>query len=118
MPIRPVILSGGSGTRMWPVSRRRYPKQFADLYGDKSLFARTLDLVSDRRIFTAPIIVANVEHKFLILDILDHNKIKDAIILLEPVGRNTGAAAIVAAVADSDKEQTSAHLGSVPNNFT
>ena len=59
MTIRPVILSGGSGTRMWPVSRSRFPKQFADLYGEISLFARTLALVEDRSVFGAPIIVAN-----------------------------------------------------------
>jgi mannose-1-phosphate guanylyltransferase / mannose-6-phosphate isomerase len=103
MNIRPVILSGGSGTRMWPVSRAKFPKQFAELYGDISLFARTLQLIADRKRFEAPIIVANQDHKFLILDMLARLKINDATILLEPVGRNTGAAAIVAAIAEREK---------------
>ena len=110
MTIRPVILSGGSGTRMWPVSRSRFPKQFADLYGEISLFARTLALVEDRSVFGAPIIVANKDHKFLILDVLSKLNIKDATILLEPVGRNTAAAAIVAALVDRDVKAETYHL--------
>jgi mannose-1-phosphate guanylyltransferase/mannose-6-phosphate isomerase len=104
MKVRPVILSGGAGTRLWPVSRARFPKQFADLYGDMCLFARALELVADRSMFEAPIIVANKEHKFLILDVLARSKITDATVLLEPEGRNTGAAAIVTALAERDQD--------------
>ena len=110
MTIRPIILSGGVGSRMWPVSRARFPKQFADLYGDICFFARSLELVADRSLFEAPIIVANKDHKFLILDVLSRMNIKDATILLEPTGRNTGAAAVVAALVDAEREQGVFHL--------
>ena len=101
MTIRPIILSGGVGSRLWPVSRARFPKQFADLYGDMCFFARSLELVADRTRFAAPFVVANKDHKFLILDMLSRLGIKDATILLEPMGRNTGAAAIASITADT-----------------
>lgn len=104
MKIRPVILSGGSGTRLWPISRRCFPKQFAPLVGDESLFAAALRTTLDRELFAPPIIVANVEHKFLILDALQAVGVDDARILLEPEGRNTGAAAITAALTDSSED--------------
>jgi mannose-1-phosphate guanylyltransferase/mannose-6-phosphate isomerase len=96
--IRPVILSGGSGTRLWPVSRKRYPKQFAPLIGDESLFTATLRPTKDREYFAAPMIVGNMEHRFLMRDVLDHLEIKDACIFLEPLGRNTAVAALIAAL--------------------
>ena len=102
--IRPVILSGGVGARLWPISRPEYPKQFAPLINDMSLFAETLKRVSERSIYAAPIIVGNKEHKFLILDALDRVGINDAIILLEPVSRNTGAAAISSAIYDIEAD--------------
>lgn len=104
MKIRPVILSGGSGTRLWPISRRCFPKQFANLVGEESLFIAALRATQDRMLFEAPLIVGNVDHKFLILDALQTLGIIDAKILLEPTGRNTGAAAIVAALSDEDGE--------------
>lgn len=100
MKIRPVILSGGSGTRLWPISRRCFPKQFAHLTGGESFFVKALRLTNNRSRFEAPIIVGNAEHKFLILDALHAVGIKDANILLEPAGRNTAAAAITAAFFD------------------
>jgi len=101
--IRPVILSGGSGTRLWPVSRGHYPKQFAPLIHDKSLFETTLERVSNRAYYGAPIIVCNSEHKFFVLDTLDNLGITDATVLLEPVGRNTATAALVAALFDTSE---------------
>jgi mannose-1-phosphate guanylyltransferase/mannose-6-phosphate isomerase len=98
MKIRPIILSGGSGTRLWPLSRRSFPKQFAPLVGDESLFAAVLRLTRDRSLFEAPLVVGNRDHKFLILDALDSAGIKDARILLEPEGRNTAPAVITAAL--------------------
>ena len=110
MKIRPVILSGGAGTRLWPVSRQRQPKQFVPLLGEECLFSVTLRSVSDRAVFGAPMIVGNVEHKFLILDVLERLNIKDAIIVLEPMGRNTAAAAIIAALADEEADEDLLHL--------
>lgn len=63
--IYPVILSGGSGTRLWPLSRLSFPKQFLDLFGTTTLFQRTCARVSDDQ-FSAPIILSNMEHRFII----------------------------------------------------
>lgn len=104
LKIRPILLSGGSGTRLWPVSRRQYPKQFAPLLGEESLFATTLQRMGDRSRYTPPVIIANTEHKFFILEALEHLRITDAIVLLEPQGRNTAAAAIIAALHEQDKD--------------
>lgn len=109
-PIRPVILSGGAGTRLWPVSRLQHPKQFVPLIGDQTLFANTLKRVSDRSVYASPIIVGNAEHKFFIIEALEQLGIKDAAILLEPVGRNTAAAAIIAALHAQDSQSDALHL--------
>lgn len=100
--IRPVILSGGSGTRLWPISRQQFPKQFADLLGEDTLFEATLKRVSDKSRYAAPIIVSNAAHKFFILEALQRMGIEGATLLLEPAGRNTAAAAIVAALQEKD----------------
>jgi len=102
MKIRPIILSGGSGTRLWPVSRTKAPKQFVPLLGKENLFAATVRSISDRSLFAAPMIVGNIEHKFLIHDALEETKTQAAAVILEPVGRNTAAAALVAALAEKD----------------
>lgn len=98
--VRPVILSGGSGTRLWPVSRKLFPKQFAKLLGAETLFAETLRRVADGTRFLPPIVVGNVDHRFLMLDSLARLGIRDAKVLLEPVGKNTAAAALIAALAE------------------
>jgi mannose-1-phosphate guanylyltransferase/mannose-6-phosphate isomerase len=104
MKIRPIILSGGSGTRLWPVSRAKAPKQFVPLLGDENLFAATLRSVSDADLFAAPMVVGNEEHRFLINDALESAKIEDATVILEPMGRNTAAAALIAALVETDPE--------------
>jgi len=104
MNIKPVILCGGSGTRLWPLSRESFPKQFVPLIDGQSLLAFTIDRVKS---LGSPICVANEEHRFFVQELLkevsDH---LDASILLEPVGRNTAAAmacaALMPGVADSD----------------
>lgn len=108
--IRPVILSGGSGTRLWPVSRLQFPKQFVHLMGDETLFEATLSRVSDNTRYAAPIIVCNKEHKFFVLDALGHADVAEATVLLEPMGRNTAAAAIVAALMDEKADSPTLHL--------
>ena len=104
MKIRPVILSGGSGTRLWPVSRAKAPKQFVPLIGDENLFAATVRSIADKGIFATPMIVGNNEHKFLIHDALDEAKISGATVLLEPLGRNTAPAIIAAALAEKESD--------------
>ena len=64
--IHPVILSGGSGTRLWPMSRALYPKQLLSLLGRESLLQQTVRRVADVKRFVAPLIVANEEHRFII----------------------------------------------------
>jgi mannose-1-phosphate guanylyltransferase / mannose-6-phosphate isomerase len=93
--IVPVILSGGSGTRLWPVSRKSFPKQFWPLISEQSLLAETA-LRAHTPAFTAPIVVANQEHRFVVAEQLRNAGIKGAQILLEPTGRNS-APAITAA---------------------
>ncbi len=103
--IVPVILSGGSGTRLWPVSRKSFPKQFWPLISEQSLLAETA-LRAHSSAFTAPIVVANQEHRFVVAEQLRNAGIKGAQILLEPAGRNSApaiaAAALLAAETNAD----------------
>lgn len=98
MQIVPVILSGGQGTRLWPMSRAARPKQFLPLTGPLSLYQQTLERVSDSARYTAPVIVTNAEYRFLVAEQAQDLGITPAAVLLEPIARNT-AAAIAAAAA-------------------
>ena len=93
----PVLLSGGSGTRLWPLSREAYPKQFLPLLGELSLLQRTW-LRLDGLPCAAPLIVANEEHRFMVAEQLQRIGATPAAIILEPVGRNTAPAIAVAAL--------------------
>jgi mannose-1-phosphate guanylyltransferase/mannose-6-phosphate isomerase len=93
--IQPVILSGGAGTRLWPLSRRNFPKQFLPLIEEKSLLQMTLERVS--RLDVNPVVVASEDHRFLIADTL-HSAGLSGDVILEPVGRNTSAAMALAAL--------------------
>ena len=95
--IHPVILSGGSGTRLWPMSRSLYPKQLLSLFGEGSLLQQSAARVAGRG-FAAPLVVANEEHRFIIAEQLRESGIAPRALLLEPVGRNTAPAAAVAAL--------------------
>jgi mannose-1-phosphate guanylyltransferase/mannose-6-phosphate isomerase len=93
----PVILSGGSGSRLWPISRESFPKQLWPLISDQSLLQQT----AQRGIgpgFAAPVVVCNQEHRFLVAEQLRDAGIADARIVLEPVGRNSAPAIAAAAV--------------------
>ncbi len=95
----PVILSGGSGTRLWPVSRKLYPKQFIPLRNNRSLFQDTVTRVTSLGAgIQAPIIVCNDEHRFMAAEQLRQQGVEDADIVLEPVGRNTAPAIGLAAL--------------------
>lgn len=91
----PVVMCGGSGTRLWPLSRQALPKQFVPLVGGKSLLQLTLERA--RLLGPKTTIVASDEHRFLVQESVAHAQIQ-ASILLEPVGRNTTAAMAVAAL--------------------
>lgn len=97
MNILPVILSGGSGTRLWPVSREAYPKQFLPLVGESTMLQATWQRIAP--IATAqPIIVANQEHRFMVAEQLLEVGAKPQAIILEPIGRNTAPAIAIAAL--------------------
>ena len=95
--IIPVILSGGVGSRLWPLSRELYPKQLHALVTEKSLLQETASRVSGER-FSEPAIICNNEHRFIVAEHLRDCGIKPSAILLEPVGRNTAPAAAIAAL--------------------
>ncbi|MFV3332098.1 mannose-1-phosphate guanylyltransferase/mannose-6-phosphate isomerase [Pseudomonas sp. NY15437] len=93
----PVILSGGSGSRLWPLSRKQYPKQFLALTGEHTLFQQTLE----RLVFEGmepPVVVSNQEHRFIVQEQLEALNLKTQSILLEPFGRNTAPAVAIAAM--------------------
>lgn len=95
----PVILSGGSGTRLWPLSRELYPKQLLPLVGKGTMLQETLARLAGVENVGAPIVVCNEQHRFLVAEQLREAGIQNAAILLEPVGRNTAPAITVAAMA-------------------
>lgn len=94
----PIILSGGVGSRLWPLSREHYPKQLLSLIGPRTLLQNTLLRLHGLE-YSDPIVVCNEHHRFLIAEQLRHIKIAPKHIILEPIGRNTAPAAAVAAMA-------------------
>ena len=110
--LQPVILSGGSGTRLWPLSRRAYPKQFLALIDDSSLLQSTaarLDSLGNAASVQAPLIVCNEVHRFLVAEQLRASGHAAGNIILEPVGRNTAPALTLAAL-DVAEEIGRAHV--------
>jgi mannose-1-phosphate guanylyltransferase/mannose-6-phosphate isomerase len=105
--IKPVILCGGSGTRLWPLSRESFPKQFVPLINGKSLLDLTIARVKD---LGSPVCITNEEHRFFVRDALNQRIVKSGAlnpsIILEPAGRNTAAAmagaALIPSIAPSD----------------
>lgn len=95
--ITPVILSGGEGARLWPLSRQLRPKQFLPLSSDRSLFADTLGRIK-RRAFAEPVVVCNENHRFIVAEELRVDGMSCRSIISEPVARNTAAAIAAAAV--------------------
>jgi len=103
MQITPVILSGGSGVRLWPLSRKEYPKQYLSLAGDNTMLQETILRLNGLDNLVDPIIICNASHRFLVADQCQQIGIKNSTILLEPVARNT-APAIAAAALQSVKD--------------
>lgn len=92
----PVIMSGGSGTRLWPLSRKLYPKQFLPLSGELSMFQETFSRLSGLGL-EEPLIICNEEHRFIAAEQMRQLDVAECDIILEPVGRNTAPAIAVAA---------------------
>ena len=110
----PVILSGGSGTRLWPLSREAYPKQFLALAGEQTMLQATWQRVAPIA-GRAPLVVANEEHRFVAAEQLQQLGVQPQAILLEPVGRNTAPAIAVAAL-EATREGDDALLLVLPSD--
>ncbi len=103
-PVFPVILSGGSGIRLWPLSRRAYPKQLLPLVGEETLLQATAVRVREGDSFERPLILCNDAHRFIIAEQLRAKDITPLAIALEPVARNTAPAITAAALIISEQE--------------
>lgn len=95
--ILPVIMAGGTGSRLWPLSRQLNPKQFLKLCGESTLLQQTLSRL-DGLHTSAPSIICNEDHRFMVAEQLRQLSVKNASILLEPIGRNTAPAIALAAL--------------------
>ncbi len=102
--IHPVILSGGSGTRLWPLSRAALPKQLLPLVSERSMLQDTLLRLSGLPDAGAPMVVCNNEHRFLVAEQMLEIGVEKPVLLLEPVGRNTAPAVAIAALALMEHE--------------
>src|SRR5437879_2826292 len=98
MKIHPVILCGGTGTRLWPLSRRLLPKQFLPLVTGRTLLQDTILRIAELPESEQPIVISNNEHRFLVAEQVNELGIRPAVQILEPAGRNTAPAVAVAAL--------------------
>ena len=96
LSISPVIMCGGSGTRLWPLSRAQFPKQFLPLVSETSMLQDTMARLPENH--QAPVFICNEDHRFLVAEQVKQVKCNDATILLEPEGRNTAPAVALAAL--------------------
>lgn len=96
--IVPVILAGGSGTRLWPLSRKLYPKQLLPLVDERTLVQNTIERLQGLDGIAEPIVICNEDHRFIIAEQMRAMGVSPAAIVLEPAGRNTAPAVAVAAM--------------------
>jgi mannose-1-phosphate guanylyltransferase len=101
--IIPVIMAGGKGTRLWPLSRATAPKQFIQFVGDRTLFQATLARVSDPAVYEPPMVITNDDFRFLAAEQAREAGVAPSAMLLEPVARNTAAAVAAAAAFVAEK---------------
>ena len=104
MTLHPVVLAGGSGTRLWPLSREAHPKQFLRLMGEHSLFQDTVRRLDGIEEVAPPLVLCNEEHRFLVAEHLRQLGKEALAIALEPVGRNTAPALTLAALMLLDED--------------
>jgi mannose-1-phosphate guanylyltransferase/mannose-6-phosphate isomerase len=107
--IHPILLCGGSGTRLWPLSRKSYPKQFATLMGEESLFQASAQRLSGDG-FAAPVVLTGDPFRFIVTEQLAQAEMAPAGILIEPEGRNTAPAVLAAALWQAEKDPQSLML--------
>lgn len=103
--IVPVILAGGSGTRLWPLSRELYPKQLIDIYDENTMVQNTVLRLEGIDNITSPIVVCNESHRFMTAEQLRKIEVDAQAIILEPMGRNTAPAIALAALKAMENEQ-------------
>ena len=102
--IVPVIMCGGAGTRLWPISRESMPKQFVPLVGQETTFQQVLARISDRDLFARPIIITSADFRFVVAEQLRERNV-EADIVLEPMRRDSGPAVAVAAVLAMERDR-------------
>lgn len=115
--IVPVILAGGKGTRLWPMSRAQRPKQFLALTGDLSLFQLTLKRLDDPTRYDKPVVVTNSEYRFLVAEQAQEAGIELEAVVLEPIARNTAAAIAAAALIASREGPRLVHVLASDHNI-
>ena len=105
--ITPVILAGGSGTRLWPLSRKSYPKQFSNIFGEKTLFQETVEKfqIAEEFGFSENIILTSSEFRFIAAEQLQASGIPRSSIVIEPVSRNTAPAILTASYLAIQKDK-------------
>ncbi len=101
--IIPVILAGGSGTRLWPLSRKHYPKQLIELVNHNSMIQDTVIRLKNFHDMEQPVVICNDEYRFMIAEQMRKINIDPALIILEPVGRNTASAITIASLMLEEK---------------
>ena len=105
MKITPVLLAGGSGTRLWPLSRKNFPKQFIKVNTESNLFQNTLQRIENKDLFNPPIIICGKDHRWQIEDSLKKLKINKYSLVLEPDIKNTAIAVTIASLLLKNKDQ-------------
>ncbi len=114
--IRPVILCGGSGTRLWPLSRKSMPKQFLKLTGERTMFQETLKGMADSDLFWAPSIVSGASFRHLVEQQAEAAEVETGPVILEPIARNTAAAIAAAALVAHSEDGEDALLLVLPSD--
>lgn len=107
--ITPVILAGGSGTRLWPLSRKSYPKQFTELLGPETLFQAAAKRLSGAG-YAAPMVLTGADFRFIVTEQLLSAGIDPGAVVIEPEGRNTGPAVLAAALLAVQKDEAAVLL--------
>jgi len=108
--ITPVVLSGGSGTRLWPLSRKSHPKQLLPLLNDTSLLQDTINRLAGKESIGKTIVICNEDYRFMVAEQVHSTSIETGAIILEPVGRNTAPAIALAAINAMQNDEESVLL--------